>query len=183
MLVCLNSMTIIADSSLVLLHLHVYVYMYMYIVYLHILTLYVCNVENVRFLVVSIITMLWFMCTPGVPLTPSNVIGAVEEVRRVWREIRGLRLVLGLAARLCIPQSKEDEIKHNFPDELEQKKQMISYWINTDPLAGWRRLITALDWIRETHLIRSNAEPLTGIIVKYMMFIMYTLIHVMFIPI
>ena len=113
-----------------------------------------------HFLVVSIITMLWFMCTPGVPLTPSNVMGAVEEVRRWWREVGGL------AARLCIPQSKQDEIKHNFPDELEQKKQVISYWINTDPLAGWRRLITALDCIRETQLadlIRSNAEPLTGI--------------------
>ena len=71
----------------------------------------------------------------------------------------------GLAYWLHVPQSKEDEIKQNFPDELEQKKQMISYWINTDPLAGWRRLITALDWIGETQLadlIRSNAEPLTG---------------------
>ena len=72
----------------------------------------------------------------------------------------------GLAYWLRISQSKQDEIKCNFPDELEQKKQMMSYWINTDPLAGWRRLITALDWIGETQLadlIRSNAEPLTGI--------------------
>ena len=100
--------------------------------------------------------MLWFMCTPGVPLTPSNVMGAVEQVGRVG----------GLARWLYIPQSKQDEIKRNFPDELEQKKQVISYWINTDPLAGWRRLITALDWMGETQLadlIRSNAEPLTGI--------------------
>ena len=108
------------------------------------------------FLVMSI-------CTPGVPLTPSNVMGAVE-VRRWWR--------VGLTDWLCIPRLKEDEIKRNFPDRLEQKKQMISYWINTDPLAGWRRLITVLVQIRETQLadlIRSNAEPLTGIyiIVKY----------------
>ena len=110
--------------------------------------------------------MLWFMCTPGVPLTPSNVMGAVEEVRRWWREHLGMGMVLGLAGWLHIPQSKENEIKRNFPDELEQKKQMISYWINTDPLAGWRRLIRALDEMRETQLadlIRSNAEPLTGI--------------------
>ena len=95
------------------------------------------------------------MCTPGVPLTPSNVMGAVEELRRVQ----------GLADWLYIPQSKEDEIKRNFPDKMEQKKQMISYWINTDPLAVWRRLIRALDGMRETQLadlIRSNAEPLTG---------------------
>ena len=85
--------------------------------------------------------------------------GAVEEVKRWWREGG-----VGLAYWLRIPQSKQDEIKHNFPDKLEQKKQMISYWINTDPLAGWRRLITALDWIRETQLADLiNAEPPTGI--------------------
>ena len=111
-----------------------------------------------HFLVVSVITMLWFMCTPGVPLTPSNVMGAVEQVKRWWG-------MFELADLLYIPKSKEDKIKHNFPDELEQKKQIIRYWINTDPLAGWRRLITALDRIEETQLadlIRSNAEPLTG---------------------
>ena len=120
---------------------------------------HVCVVcRECHFLVVSIITMLWFTCTPGVPLTPSNVMGAVEEARRWWG-------VGGLADRLHIPLSKQDEIKRNFPDELEQKKQMISYWINADPLAGWRRLITALDRMGETQLadlIRSNAEPLTG---------------------
>ena len=126
---------------------------------------HVCVVcRECHFLVVSIITMLWFMCTPGVPLTPSNVMGAVEKVRRWWREVG---VVWSLTERLFIPKSKEDEIKRNFPDVMEQKKQMISYWINTDPLAGWRRLITALDWIRETQLadlIRSNAEPLTNLI-------------------
>ena len=126
---------------------------------------HVCVVcRECHFLVVSIITMLWFTCTPGVPLTPSNVMGTVEVVRRWWRE-RGVVVVGGLANWLHIPQSKEDEIKHNLPDVMEQKKQMISYWMNTDPLAGWRRLITALDGMGETQLadlIRSNAEPLTG---------------------
>ena len=122
----------------------------------------VCVVcRECHFLVVSIITMLWLMCTPGVPLTPSNVMRAVEEVRSWWREWG----VATMAGYLHIPQSKEDEIKRNFPDEMEQKKQMIIYWINTDPLAGWRRLVTALDGMEETQLadlIRSNCEPLTG---------------------
>ena len=120
---------------------------------------HVCVVcRECHFLVVSIITMLWFMCTPGVPLTPSNVMGAVEEVMTWWG-------MWGLAGWLRIPQSKQDEIEYNFPEVMEQNKQMISYWINTDPLAGWRRLIRALDWMGETQLadlIRSNAEPLTG---------------------
>ena len=56
-------------------------------------------------------------------------------------------------------------IRLNFPDEMDQKKQAMSFWINTDPLVSWRRLIIALDAIGETKLadsIRFNAEPLTG---------------------
>ena len=71
----------------------------------------------------------------------------------------------GLRDFLFIPQSKEEEIRKNFPDEMDQKKQSVTYWINTDPLASWRRLITVLDTMKETQVadsIRSNAEPLTG---------------------
>ena len=102
-----------------------------------------------------------FMCALGVPLTPSNVMRTVREVERWWDDV-------GLRRWLYMPWSKEEEIRQNFPHEMDQKKQAISYWINTDPLASWRRLITALDAIGETKLadsIRSNAEPLTGIIV------------------
>ena len=100
-----------------------------------------------------------FMCAPGVPLTPSNVMRAVREVERWWDDG-------GLRRWLYIPWSKEEEIRQNFPHEMDQKKQAISYWISTDPLASWRRLITALDCMRETKLadsIRSNAEPVIGI--------------------
>ena len=51
-----------------------------------------------------------------------------------------------------------------------RRDEAISYWINTDPLASWRRLIRALDRMRETKVadsIRSNAEPLTGIVTMY----------------
>ena len=94
----------------------------------------------------------------GVPLTPSNVMREVREVEDWWGE-------RGLGDLLWIPQSKIKEIRQNFPDEMEQKKQLITYWINTDPLASWRRLIMALDSMKETKTadsIRSYAEPLTG---------------------
>ena len=98
------------------------------------------------------------MCTSGVAVTPSNVLRAAREVQRWWG-------VGGLRQRLFITKSKEEEIRQNFPDEMDQKKQSMTYWINTDPLASWRRLIRALDEIWETKVadsIRSNAEPLTG---------------------
>ena len=82
----------------------------------------------------------------------------MREVERWWGEE-------GLRWWLYIPDSKEEEIKKNFPDEMDQKKQSMTYWINTDPLASWRRLIRALDRMEETKVadsIRSNAEPLTG---------------------
>ena len=97
----------------------------------------------------------------GVPLTTSNVLAVVREVKG-WRN----REESGSLTRwLYIPESKEKEIMATFPDEMDQKQQAISYWINTDPLASWRRLIIALDEMEETELadsIRSNVEPLTG---------------------
>ena len=107
-----------------------------------------------------------FMCAAGVPLTPSNVMRALRELEegKWWEEYRGL------GYRLRIPQSKMTEIKQNFPNTIDQKKQFIYYWMQKDPLATWRRLINALYWTRETKLadsIRSNAEPLTGIQCNY----------------
>ena len=100
------------------------------------------------------------MCVvAGVPLTPSNVMREVREVEDWWGES-------GLGTCLYIPESKIEEIRLKFPDEMEQKKQLITCWINTDPLASWRRLIVALDWMEETKTadsIRSYAEPLTGV--------------------
>ena len=101
-------------------------------------------------------TVLCVYSMAGVPLTTSNVLAVVRKVENWWD---------GLTSWLYIPESKEKEIKANFPDELDQKKEAISYWINTDPLASWRRLIVVLDKMGETELansIRSNAEPLTG---------------------
>ena len=101
------------------------------------------------------------MCTPGVPLTPSNVMRIVREIEKWWGGI----LSGSLTYFLYIPKSKQEEIRQKFADPMEQKKQSICYWINTDPLASWRRLITALDWMQQSHLadsIRPNAEPLTG---------------------
>ena len=104
---------------------------------------------------------IYLMCTPGVPLTPSNVMRVVREVKEWWGEYGSG----SLAGWLYIPKLKQEEIMQKFPDELEQKKQAISYWINTDPIASWRRLIRVLDRMRQAQLadsIRPNAEPLTG---------------------
>ena len=100
----------------------------------------------------------------GVPLTTSNVLAVVREVKRWW----GGEESGSLTSLLCIPESKQKEIMANFQDEMDQKQQAISYWINTDPLASWRRLINALGRMEETELadsIRSNVEPLTGMCV------------------
>ena len=106
-----------------------------------------------------------FMCAAGVPLTPSNVMRALRELEEEeWWKKYGLRY------KLRIPQSKTTEIKQNFPNMMDQKKQFIYYWMQKDPLATWRRLINALYEMRETKLadsIRSNAEPLTGIQCNY----------------
>ena len=96
-----------------------------------------------------------------VPFTPSNVMRAVREVEDgKWWECGGL------GYWLYVPESKRNQIRQNFAQVIDQKKQFILYWMKKDPLATWRRLITALECLEETKLadsIRSNAEFLTGI--------------------
>ena len=131
------------------------------------LYMYAWYVENVHFLFVSL-SQCVLMCTPGVPLTPSNVMRIVREIERWW----GSSVNVGLTDYLYIPKSKQEEIRQKFADPMEQKRQSICYWINSDPLASWRRLIIALDYMRQrldrmqqyhlAHSIRPNAEPLTG---------------------
>ena len=50
-----------------------------------------------------------------------------------------------------------------YSDREEQRRQLILYWISTDPLASWRRLITCLDTMGQSPAadgIRDFAEPL-----------------------
>ena len=119
-----------------------------------------------------------FMCAAGVPLTPSNVMRALWELKEGRWWVGG-----GLGDWLFIPRSKRTEIRQKFPNTMDQKKQCIYYWMQKDPLATWRRLINSLYEIRETKLadsIRSNAEPLTGIQCNYtyIIIIIIVTIHV-----
>ena len=85
-----------------------------------------------------------------------NVLRAVQEVRDTDR----------LGNRLSVPWSKREEIDSQFSSVPQRKKQMIKYWMETDPLASWRSMIVALDWEGEkkaADAIRHMAEPVTGI--------------------
>ena len=84
-----------------------------------------------------------------------NVLRAVQEVEYTDH--------LGIC--LSVPLSKREEINSQFSSVPHKKKQMIKYWMETDPLASWRRVIVALDGMREkkaADAIRHMAEPVTG---------------------
>ena len=149
---------------------------YSYTCHLHSVCIYIFRsfmcawyVMNFPFISCLTLSQCVFMCTIGVPLTPSYVMRTVREMEDWWGEER-------LGEYLCRIQSKLKEIRQTFPDEMDQKKQAVLYWISTDPEASWRRLIWTLDHMRETKLadsIRSNAEPVTGIDTDVYM-LMYT---------
>ena len=71
------------------------------------LYMYVWYVENVHFLFVSL-SQCMLMCTPGVPLTPSNVMRIVREIEQWWGGIGSLTYYL------YIPESKQWEIRQKF---------------------------------------------------------------------
>ena len=98
------------------------------------------------------------MCAPGMAFTCSNVLRAVRPVEYWW----GSR---GLGYNLYISKLKRDEIRQMNSDLEEQKRQLILYWMSTDPLASWRRLIRELDWMGQSPIadgIRDFAEPLAA---------------------
>ena len=72
------------------------------------------------------------------------------------RVVEGVRDWSGLGLCLWVPASKRGE----------SVKDVITYWIRTDPFPSWRRLIRALYVIREKGIadsVRHYAEPLPGI--------------------
>ena len=93
--------------------------------------------------------------------TRKNVLRAVWEVK----DAESLGLWLGVA------HSKQDEIKRQFSnDPQERKKAYINYAMDHDPAASWRRVIVALDQMREKEAadkIRGLAEPVTGKSLSY----------------
>ena len=98
------------------------------------------------------------LCATGMAFTCSNVMIAVRTVEDWWGEY-------GLGNSLYIPEDKMREIQRVYSDPEEQKRQLILYWMATDPLASWRRLITHLDDMRQSPVadaIRDFAEPLAA---------------------
>ena len=97
-------------------------------------------------------------CATGMAFTCSNVLTAVRTVEDWWGDD-------GLGDNLYIPEDKMREIQRVYSDPEEQKRQLILYWMATDPLASWRRLITHLDDMRQSPVadaIRDFAEPLAA---------------------
>ena len=90
--------------------------------------------------------------------TCSNVLRAVRTVEDWWGGH-------GLGFWLYISEEKRKEIQLVYSDPEEQRRQLILYWMSTDPLASWRRLIPGLDWMGQSPVadgIRDFAEPLAA---------------------
>ena len=87
--------------------------------------------------------------------TTMNVLRAVREVKDTDR----------LGIYLGVPKSKRQEIASQFSSVPQQRKALINYFIDHDPVASWRVVIVALEWMEEKRVadeLRYLAEPVTG---------------------
>ena len=86
-----------------------------------------------------------------------------NNVQRAVRNMRGTNL-LGLY--LGVPRRRRLEIERQFRgDEGRQVEEYVTYFMNNDPLASWRRIIVVLDVYGEKEdadKIRHLAESVTG---------------------
>ena len=100
-------------------------------------------------------------CTCAVVFAVDMTFSTTTVLRAV-QEVEDTDLLGGW---LRVPQSKRREINSHFSSGPQRRKQIIKYWMETDPLASWRSLIVALDEMEEkkaADAIRHLAEPVTG---------------------
>ena len=92
--------------------------------------------------------------------TTMNVLRAVREVKST-NDLG----YYGLGYWLRVPESKRREIESQFSSVPQQRKALINYFIDHDPVVSWRAVIVALDEMREKRVadeLRYLAEPVTG---------------------
>ena len=92
--------------------------------------------------------------------TTMNVLRAVRDVKST-NDLRDL----GLGYKLGVPESKRREIASQFSSVPQQRKALINYFIDHDPVASWRAVIVALERMEEKRVadkLRYLAEPVTG---------------------
>ena len=84
----------------------------------------------------------------------------------VQRAVRNVRWTVDLGIYLGVPQRRQEEIQSQFRgDEGRRVEKYVTYFMDHDPLASWRRVIVVLDVIGEKEAadkIRHLAESVTG---------------------
>ena len=96
----------------------------------------------------------------GMTFTTMNVLRAVREVKSTY-DLGSY----GMGYWLGVPESKLREIESQFSSVPQQRKALINYFIDHDPVASWRAVIVALEFMRERRVadeLRYLAEPVTG---------------------
>ena len=99
------------------------------------------------------------VCCVDMIFTRNNVQTAVRDVRETDL----------LGVWLCVPYLRRREIESQFRgNDGQVKKKYVDYFMDHDPLASWRRVIVALDELKNygakeaAENIRHLAEAVTG---------------------
>ena len=85
--------------------------------------------------------------------------------KNVQRAVWQVKDTDDLGVWLGVPVTRRHEIKKQFSSVPQQVKAYINYFMDHDPLASWRSVIVALDWMEEKETadnIRHLAESITG---------------------
>ena len=100
--------------------------------------------------------LLYIYFVAGSPLSVDRAMAVLEGVAGRWRRV---------GTRLRVPDAVLDLIASECTSDSECLRKALRYWIQRDPLASWRQLISRLDWsdlVRVADGVRSLAEELTG---------------------
>ncbi len=94
------------------------------------------------------------------PLNLHKVLNFLDSLSEDWRHVGPL---------LSIPGAVMNRVASEGANNVQRLRSLIHYWLQNDPLASWRRLISYLDkyynvedFHKVTDTIRCNAEGQPG---------------------
>ncbi len=75
-----------------------------------------------------------FVAAP--PLSLHKVLNFLDSLSQRWRHVGQL---------LSIPDALVKHVESEWANNVQRLRSLIHYWLQNDPLASWRRLISHLD--------------------------------------
>ena len=94
--------------------------------------------------VISIICVQEAMCMRGMSQCVASILEPTLTLHNLCQALAEVEDWYRLSVQLCVPHSKRDEIKAQYPDRVEAKRQILHHFLVSHPAPSWRVVFEGL---------------------------------------